>query len=103
MYPSTVISFKTFFKFHKNFIVKQVSDRYPQTMKSCEILAKLVCHASLLKTDDVRLKRLHRSARTCALCDLYEEDNVRHLVMQCPSMQTERTEMFNDLRNVEGG
>ena len=26
-----------------------------------------------------------------------------HLVMQCPSMQTERTEMFNELRNVEGG
>ena len=72
-------------------------------MKRCETLAHLVCHASLLKTDDVRLKRLHRSERVCALCDLYEDDNVRHLVMQCPSLQPERAIMFTELRNSGGG
>ena len=32
-----------------------------------------------------------------------EDDNVRHLVMECPSLQTERTRMFNELRNECGG
>ena len=40
-----------------------LSDKYPQTIRSCEIVARLVCHASLLKTDDVRLKRHNRSDR----------------------------------------
>ena len=72
-------------------------------MKMCETLARLVCHASLLKTDDVRLKRLNRSERVCFFCDLYEDDNVRHLVMQCPKLQSERATMFTELRSVGGG
>ena len=39
----------------------------------------------------------------CSLCDLYEDDNVRHLVMQCPKLQSERTAMFLELRNVGDG
>ena len=45
-----------------------LSDKYPRAMKSCEIVARLVCHASLLKADDVRLKRLNKSDRVCNLC-----------------------------------
>ena len=70
-------------------------------MRSCEIVARLVCHASLLKADDVRLKRLNKSDRVCSLCDLYEDDNVKHLVMQCPALQPERTAMFRDINVVE--
>ena len=79
-----------------------LSDRFPLMMKVCETLARLVCHASLLKIDDVRLERLNRSHRTCSLCDLYEEDNVRHLVMECPTLQNKRSRMFNELRTECG-
>ena len=80
-----------------------LSGKCPTSMKACETVARLVCHASLLKTDDVRLKNLNRSERVCSLCDLYEDDNVRHLVMQCPKLQSERTAMFLELRNVGDG
>ena len=76
---------------------------FGQDPHSNETLARLVCHASLLKTDDVRLKGRHRSERVCALCDMYEDDNVRHLVMQCPRLQPERATMFTELRNSGGG
>ena len=80
-----------------------LSDKVPTAMKRCETLAHLVCHASLLMTDDVRRKRRHRSERVCGLCDMYEDDNVRHLVMQCLSLQPERAIMFTELRNSGGG
>ena len=78
-----------------------LSDKYPQVIRSCEVMARLVCHASLLKTDDVRLKRLNRSDRVCSLCDMYEDDNVKHLVMQCPILQTDRTAMFREINEIE--
>ena len=80
-----------------------LSDMFPTSMKMCKSLARLVCHASILKTDDVRLKKLNRSERVCFLCDLYEDDNVRHLVMQCPKLQSERATMFTELRSRGGG
>ena len=78
-----------------------LSDKYPRVMGMCKTLARLVCHASLLKADDVRFKRLNISDRVCTFCDLYEEDNVRHLVMQCPMMQPERSKMFREIRVIE--
>ena len=32
-----------------------LSDKYPEYINMCETMARLVCHASLLKMDDVRL------------------------------------------------
>ena len=72
-------------------------------MSMCETLAKLVCHASLLKSDDVRLKRLNRSSRFCSHCDLSEEDNVNHLVLQCPRFQDERNAMFVEIHSLRPG
>ena len=80
-----------------------LSDKYPRMMSMCATLAKLVCHASLLKSDDVRLKRLNRSSRFCSLCDLSEEDNVDHLVLQCPRLQAERNAMFVEMRTLHPG
>ena len=71
-------------------------------IRSCETIARLVCHASLLKVDDVRLKRHNRSDRSCSLCDMYEYDNVEHLVMHCPRLQPERTSMFYEINEIEG-
>ena len=79
-----------------------LSDKYPRAIRSCETIARLVCHASLLKADDVHLKRHKRSDRACSLCDLYEDDNVKHFVMQCPRLQPERTIMFREINEIEG-
>ena len=62
-----------------------ISDRYPQNISVCETLAKLVCHASLLKVDDVRLKGSSLASKFCTLCDLGQKEDVRHLVLQCPT------------------
>ena len=67
-----------------------LSDRHPNMIRQCETMAKLVCHASMLKSDDVRLKGLNRSHRQCPLCKLAALDDVNHLLLQCPALQPER-------------
>ena len=52
-----------------------VSNRYPTVINLCETMARLVCHASVLGTDDIRLKKLPPSSRTCRLCDVASPDN----------------------------
>ena len=52
-------------------------------MRVCETMMKLATHSSLLKTDDVRLKRLPIAARSCDQWDLAAMADVRHLVLQC--------------------
>ena len=77
-----------------------ISDRYPQNISVCETLAKLVCHASLLKVDDVRLKGSSLASKFCTLCDLGQKEDVRHLVLQCPIFVLERESMFHDIRQL---
>ena len=80
-----------------------ISDRNHEMMRDCEVMIKLISHASLLKDDDVRLKGLSIANRFCARCDLAAMDDVRHLVMQCPSLQHLRNTMFRELALVNDG
>ena len=48
----------------------QLADKYFWLSSDCEIMTKILCHSSLLKTDDVRLKSLPMASRFCSLCDL---------------------------------
>ena len=61
---------------------------------ACEIMAKTISHASLLKCDDVRLKHLPYGNRACSLWDLYLVDDIFHITMQCPGTQHLRCKMF---------
>ena len=72
-----------------------MSDKYPEYINICETMARLVCHASLLRMDDVRLKKLTMFARCCPLCELSAPDDVKHLVLQCPSSERKRGDMFS--------
>ena len=74
-----------------------LSDRYPEYISICETMARLVCHASLLNMDDVRLKKLTTFSRCCPLCELSAPDDIKHLVLQCPSSERKRGDMFSDL------
>ena len=76
-----------------------LSDKYPEYINVCETMARLVCHASLLRMDDMRLKKLTIFTRSCPLCELSAPDDVRHLVLQCPSSERKRGDMFSHLEN----
>ena len=78
----------------------QISDRSHYLLKECEIMAKLLCHASLLRTDDVRLKRLPVASRFCPLCDHSAMDDTFHMVMQCPFLQDSRTRIFHEIERI---
>ena len=64
---------------------------------------KIITHASLLRSGDVRLKGSPLAARFCILCDLSEVDDVGHMVMSCPILQPERDSLFEEMRVVQDG
>ena len=68
-----------------------MSDHNPTKVKECETMVKLISHSSKLKSDDVRLKGLTPSHLTCIQCDMYQREDVYHIVMQCPEHATLRT------------
>ena len=74
-----------------------LSNKYPNMIQVCEILAKIISHASLLKCDDVRLKHLLYGNRACSLCNLYLPEDAFHIIMQCPGTQRLRNEMHAEL------
>ena len=76
-----------------------LSNKFPEMINVCENLVKLICHASLLKCDDVRLKSLPPRSRTCSLCDSYAIEDPYHVIMQCPGTQPLRNEMFAELES----
>ena len=67
--------------------------------KTAETMARLVCRASLLKSDDPRLKGSSLSDRICQSCDLGVVENIYHLIMQCPYMDDIRQSMYRQLQN----
>ena len=73
-----------------------LSDKFPEYISMCETMSRLVCHASLLRMDDLRLKKQSIYARCCPLCDCAAPDDVYHLVLQCPSSERRRVDMFSD-------
>ena len=76
---------------------------FPDQMGICEIMAKLLCRCSLLKSDDVRLKNLTPSNRWCDCCDISNVEDVRHLVRYCSSTQSMRDRMFIEVDRLVDG
>ena len=66
-------------------------------VKMCETMSKIVCHTSLLKRDDFRLKGLTISHKTCIKCDLYCIEDIIHIISQCPYFHKEIIEMYNEI------
>ena len=67
----------------------------------CENMAKLVCGASYLKSDDIKFKNGSFFSKTCDLCENTTYENVRHIVMECHGTADLRYSMFNELNQTE--
>ena len=81
----------------------QISDADHRLMRCWETMVRLISHTSLLKVDDVRLKGSTVAARFCTSCDLSAMEDARHLIMQCPKWQSERTELMAEILNISDG
>ena len=82
-----------------------LSDKDHKYMRRCETMVRLLCHSSLLKSDDCRLKRAPFGARMCILCDNAADEDVRHMVTQCQYHHTIREKMLamiNDIVRLDG-
>ena len=66
--------------------------RYSTKVIQCEVAAELVCHARLLKVDDVRFKSMNWSSRHCILFVL--DDDANH---------DEGDAIFDNVRNIHDG
>ena len=69
-----------------------LSDKYPERMRECEIIVKILCHASALRDDDVKYKSQLGTNRMCDMCNEYETEDARHFVLHCS--------FFNDVRDT---
>ena len=67
----------------------------------CEIMARLVCYASRLKSDDVRYKGASLSTVRGQFCDLGVVENVVHILMQCPAFEDKRRIMFENICEIK--
>ena len=77
-----------------------ISDLSREHIEKCEIMAKMVCKASLLKTADTRLKNRSLVSRFCEKCGLGIEETAIHIVMQCPFFEEDRRKMFAEMNDL---
>ena len=69
----------------------------PPRIKQSETMAKIVCRASSLKSDDPRYRGATFISKTCSHCDLVEPENAEHMVLTCPYNIDIRVQMLNEL------
>ena len=78
-----------------------LSDLRICSMEQSEIMARLVCDASLLKATDIRLKKHSIASKFCTQCDLGICEDIWHIVMQCPYFKQKRTVMLREINEID--
>ena len=74
-----------------------ISDYDYRLINMCKTMSRIICHTSLLKRDDYRLKSSPMSNRTCDKCDMYCTEDIVHIINQCPFYHIERSVMFEGI------
>ena len=77
-----------------------IADKFPQHIKGCEIMAKLVCHASVLRADNFKYKSLPGTAQMCDVCGCFEVEDARHFVLRCSYFACERDTMLREIDRI---
>ena len=78
----------------------EISDADPALIRACEIMVKLLCKSSMLKGDQIRLRRGTIGARMCIQCGLGAIEDAAHLIMQCPAQADIREELHNRISMI---
>ena len=78
----------------------KIADKFPELKKKCEIMSKILCHSSILKSDDLRLKSLTRMHRLFNFCDVHAVEDARHFILHCTFFQSDRDKMLNEISNI---
>ena len=78
-----------------------ISDRHPSLVRECSVMSKILSHASILRSDDFKLKEQLNTFKMCDLCDRYEVEDARHLILHCPFFHNMRTSMSEKIDEVE--
>ena len=74
-----------------------ISDKDYRLTRMCEDMSRILCHASLLKRDDYRLKGLSMSSKTCTKCEMYCVEDILHIISQCPFYHDEQVTMYEEI------
>ena len=74
-----------------------ISDYDYRLVHMCKTMSRIICHTSLLKRDDYRLKGLPMSNRTCSKCDMYCIEDILHIISQCPFYHNDQSVMFEGI------
>ena len=80
-----------------------LADKFPRQIRDCEILAKIVSHAIILKADDFKYKNLPGTEKMCDHCNEFEIEHARHLILRCSHFERDRDAMFNEIHQIEDG
>ena len=78
----------------------EIADENPELMQFCEVMAKIVCRTSRLKSDDYDFKDQLLSGRSCDLCEQFIAEDVKHIVLECDGTGNLRIEMFDCIYRV---
>ena len=78
----------------------EIGDCCPELMLYCEVLAKIVCRTSRLKSDDYTFKDQLISIRSCELCNQFIAEDVKHVVLECDRTEHLRVEMFEKIQST---
>ena len=78
----------------------QLGDHHPELMYQCEVMGKVVCGASNLKSDNY-VYRKNGGSKYCDLCNNMCVENAEHIIMHCQSLQNIRTKMLNEINELE--
>ena len=78
----------------------EIGDKFPELMQYCEVLAKIVCRTSRLKSDDYNFKDQLISIRSCELCDQFRAEDAKHVILECDGTEPLRGEMYECIQRV---
>ena len=79
----------------------QIGSFFHEIMLPCEMMCKLVCRASDLKSDSHQYKNNPLNRPICNNCNEMAMENVEHLLMHCPYLNEERDFLSIEIENLE--
>ena len=80
-----------------------LSDNRPMMTKTCEMMIRILSQVSLLKADDFNLKCATHLTKSSPNCDLGIVEDIRHIIMQCPNKETEKSQLLETVKSIPDG